>query len=135
MAAPYGNAAPPGPGHPAPLPADDAVLALDGDGMVRDCNQASEALFKYPRGRLLGQHVSMVLPELKESKVLRDGRPNPRLHFLSHIGRAFLVVACDGHTFSGHLFMNCTGAPDTAGLQLTVRRVATGVEDNCAEDS
>jgi hypothetical protein len=103
--------------------AKDAVLALDGDGMVRDCNPASEELFRYPRGKLVGQHISRVLPELDEPALVRDGRPNPRLHFLSHIGRAFMTVARDGHCFDSHLFLNCIGNPSAGQLQLIVRPV------------
>ncbi len=113
----------PAPGGAVPRAAKDAVLALDGDGMVRDCNPASEALFKYPRAELVGQHISSVLPEINESKLIHNGRPNPRLHFLSHIGRAFMAVARDGYCFDSQLFLNCLGSPAASELQLIVRPV------------
>jgi PAS domain-containing protein len=115
-------------GREAPAPrratspaANEVVLGLDSEGMVCDCNAAGEALFKYPRGKLIGRHVATILPELKGTGLIHDGRPNPRLQFLSHIGHVFTVISCDGQRFASELFFNRVDNSEEARLRLIVR--------------
>ena len=83
-----------------------AALTLDQNGIICDCNSATEALFRYRRNEIVQRHVSMLLPQLAQLDLMEDGRINQHLHFLCHIGRAFLAVAQDGERFTGELFLN-----------------------------
>src|SRR5512141_2703331 len=85
---------------------NDVVLALNSEGMVCACNAAGEALVKYPRGKVVGRHIATIVPELKDTALISDGRPNPRLKFLSQIGHVFTVIGCDGQGFAAELFFN-----------------------------
>jgi hypothetical protein len=99
------------------------VLALDDSGVIHGCERAGE-LLNYGCSELIGQHVSLVLPELKDSELMRDGRPSPRLRFLARIGHRFHVVTRDGRHFLSDLFLNCIGNADAASLRLIVRPLA-----------
>jgi hypothetical protein len=110
----------------APGSGDDAAaLILNDQGMICDCNLASEMLFKYRRGELVWRPVSMLLPQLLEVDLLENGEPNPHLRFLCHIGRQFEVVAQDGERFACELFLNFLGSAEHRRLSLIVRPVKT----------
>ena len=51
---------------PAGAEEDAAVLTINGGGTVCDCNGEGEALFKYRRHEVIGQHVSLLLLQLAE---------------------------------------------------------------------
>ncbi len=99
------------PARTAAIPpvAADAVLALDGTGMIWDCTPAVEALVKCPRSELIGRHISVLIPELEGAKLVRAGQLSPRLHLLSHMGRTFRVVARDGRELDLGLSFNRLG--------------------------
>ncbi len=97
------------PRHPVPLAVNGAVLALDGDGVIWDCNCATETVLKYHRSELLGRHISILLPELRGSRLTRDGQLSPRLHLLCCSGRIFQAVARDGELFASELCLTRLG--------------------------
>jgi PAS domain S-box-containing protein len=110
-----------GPGRRTPAFAADPILALDDAGVICGCNPAAEALFNYRASELVGQHVSTVLPQLKQWQLVRDGRPDPRLRFLCNLGHHFEVTASNGQRFPSELFLNCIDDSGPARLRLTVR--------------
>ncbi len=106
----------------------DAVLSVDDKGTIWDCNPASEVLFGCKRNELTGRHISVVLPELENSQLVQDGRPNPRLRFLCRIGRHFRVALRNGRSFPSDLFLNCLDDSKPARLQLIVHPVGGGLQ-------
>lgn len=98
-----------------------AVLTLDDTGMIRDCNRAGEALFKYRRSELVWRHVSILLPQLADMKLMQDGQPNPRLRFLCRVGRRFQAVTHDMEHFASELFFNVLEKAGRKQLLLIVR--------------
>lgn len=79
-----------------------AELTLDENGMILDCSDSAEGLFKYSRNELIEQPVSKLLPQLSEIKLVKDGKPNPQLGFLCRCGHRFLTRGQYG-TFSSEL--------------------------------
>jgi PAS domain S-box-containing protein len=106
-----------------------AVLAISDDGRIHDCDQAAEALFGYRPGELVGQHISVVLPELGKSPLVRDGKPCPQLRFLCRIGHLFQAETRSGRRFSADLFLNSLGHSGPARVRLIVRAVAGPAKD------
>ena len=41
----------------------DSMIVIDGRGRVRELNPAAERTFGYPREELLGQNVSLLMPQ------------------------------------------------------------------------
>lgn len=101
-----------------------AVLTLDEQGMIHDCNRDSEALFKYPRNELVRRHVSMLLPQLAEWELMQGGQPNPRLRFLCRSGHHYQAVTKNGWHFPSNLFFNRLDGAGQGGMSLIVRPVA-----------
>ena len=95
-----------------------AFLMLDGDGFIRDCDAAAEDLFKYRRSELVGQQISLLLPELAGFNLLEKGQPNPHLRHRCRIGREFRAVAKDGQAFVGKLCLNLLDGSGHARLTL-----------------
>lgn len=83
-----------------------ATLSLDERCNIDDCNASGEELFGYARGQLIGRSISVLLPELSESALVRNGEPNPYLKFLSRIGHRFNGVCQDKRHFACELFVN-----------------------------
>lgn len=75
---------------------DFAEITVNDNGMIRECNKAVESLFGYAPGKLLWQHISVVLPQLADMPLMHHGEINPRLHFLAHIGRRFEAICVGG---------------------------------------
>ncbi|MFA7270434.1 MAG: hypothetical protein WC073_13935 [Sterolibacterium sp.] len=98
-----------------------AALTLDDRGVIRDCNQASEALFKYRRNELAWRHVSALLPQLANLELMHNGQPDPRLRFLCHAGRHFQAVTQSGGHLASELFFNRLDSTECSGLKLIVR--------------
>lgn len=116
----------PEPTPPTILPATTqgpAVLTLDERGMICDCDKASQQLFGYRRSDMVWRHVSLVLPELAEIEIMPGGHPNPRLRFLSHIGRRFQAVDHNGESFACEIFLVDLENPGRRQLQLILRPV------------
>ena len=100
---------------------DLAALAVDALGVIRYCNRATAALFKYRFDQLLGQHVSMLLPQLADLQLLQDGQPNARIRFLCRVGHHFEGVAQDGERFTSELFLSVLHGLESDRLSLIVR--------------
>jgi PAS domain S-box-containing protein len=110
--------------HIATRDSDEAsVLMLDEHGMICDCNSSCEALFGYDRGELLGEHVSLLLPQLDARELMRDGQPNPRLRFLCRVSHSFQAVSSDAEKFPCDLFLNVINWEGRDCLSLIVHPV------------
>lgn len=71
-------------------------LTLDDQGRILDCSARAEEVFGYSRAQLLHQHVSMVLPEVAEMDLLKDGQPSAYFTFLCRIGYVFKMMPRSG---------------------------------------
>jgi hypothetical protein len=85
---------------------DWAVLTLDANGMIRNCNKAAGKLMECATSKLVWQHVSNLLPQLAETALMQDGHVNPRLRFLSRVGHRFEFATPSGKHGSGRIFFN-----------------------------
>lgn len=84
---------------------DIAALILDRRGMILECNQAAERLFGYSAGELVWRHVSLLLPQLQEGILVRDGKINPKLKFICHCGQLFMALDRQCRTFLSELHL------------------------------
>jgi PAS domain-containing protein len=100
---------------------DVARLALNSRGVIRDCNRAAEVLFQTSRLALLRRHVSLLLPQLAHTDLIKNGQINPHLRFLSRIGRDFETVRQDGERFPSRIFLSALGGAEGGELSLIVR--------------
>ena len=81
-----------------------AVLTLDKNGMIRDCNKAGGRLLGCSPAELTWQHISKLLPQLIEVVLFRDKKLNPRLRYISRIGQPFEMVTLSGARYVCALF-------------------------------
>lgn len=107
---------------------DSAALMLDALGIIRYCDRGSEALFKYRWDELLGQHVSMLLPQLVDLQLIEDGQANQRLRFLCRVGQHFQGLAKDGERFNSELFFSVLHSAESDRLSLIVRRAGEAAD-------
>ncbi|MDO9220739.1 MAG: PAS domain-containing protein [Thiobacillus sp.] len=98
--------------HPFIIPAKPDVQAepvsivLSDDGLIHECNSVCESLFGYPQEELLGQHISLLFPNLESVPLVRSSEVNPRLKYLSHCAIPFLSIQRNGKRFASELFFN-----------------------------
>ena len=81
-----------------------AVLTLYDNGMIRDCNKAGGRLLGCSPAELTWQHISMLLPQLKEIVLFQDKKLNPHLRYISRIGQHFEIVTLSGARYVCELF-------------------------------
>jgi PAS domain-containing protein len=113
----------------APGNGDDiARLTLDSRGSISDCNRVGEALFNVHRGKLIGRHVSALLPYLAQFELVQNGQINPHLRFLSHIGCQFETVNQNGERFASEIFLSSPGDTESGQLSLIVRPIVVSSE-------
>lgn len=94
---------------------EPVTLTLDERGMIRDCCSSCEALFGYSRRELVWQHVSKLLPQLSEIKLVQNGQINPRLGFICRCGHLFRSQNRDDSFFYSELsFVNL----EHAGMRI-----------------
>jgi PAS domain S-box-containing protein len=99
-----------------------STISLDDGGLIRDCSADCESLFGYKQAELVGQHVSLLLPQLHGVDLVKGGEINPRLKYLCHCAIPFQVRRRDGHNFAGEVFFNRLNSGEP-GLQVIVRNL------------
>ena len=100
-----------------------AALIVDEFGVIRGCNRAGELAFGYCSGEMIQQHVSLLLPQLRNLELMQDGRPNSRLRFLCRTGHQYWAVSANGSRFACKLFFNLLDNRAFTRLSLIVRPV------------
>lgn len=83
-----------------------AVLMINDNGIIHECNKAFEKLFGYLSSDILWKPVSILLPQLAGIALMDSGQVNPRLRFLTHIGHQFEVIGLGGMHLASQLFIN-----------------------------
>ncbi len=95
-------------GQPAGGYRDDeqVVLILDENGWIQGCNRAAAKLLGCPSTSLIWQHISKLLPELRETVLIQGGRVNSKLRYLTRVGHRFRLTSPDGNELNCRIFVN-----------------------------
>jgi len=99
------------------------MLTLLENGMIIGCNEGGGELLGCEPGNLKWQHISKLVPMLKEISLMLDQKINPYLKFLSIVGHRFEVVGMNEVCFSCELFYFIMNKPDRISLQIAMQPV------------
>lgn len=105
-------------------PPDAATIALDDKGLIRDCCSTCEQVFGYLRSELLGRHISLLVPKLEGTELVKRNQINARLAYLCHCAIPFKTKRRDGNSFASQLFLHRQD-----GARPGVRMIIRGLED------
>lgn len=100
-----------------------SVLWVDAQGRILDCCEHAQAMFGYRREELKGRHVSLLLPGLADTELMRAGDINPRLGFRCRCATPFRAVRRDGGERGCTLFVNLVALPAGLALAVSVRHL------------
>ncbi len=101
--------------------AADVIITIDESGIIQSANAAAEQLFGYPLGELVGQNVSLLMPEPfrgEHDRYIRNYLQTGRAKVIG-IGREVTGLKKDGTAFPIHLAVG--------EVRLGERRLFTGV--------
>lgn len=83
---------------------DRLILTLHYNGMITECNKAGGKLLGCLPSELVWQHISRLLPQLKNVALMEGANLNPYLHFLSRVGYKFDVISHTGVRLIARVF-------------------------------
>lgn len=86
-------------------PPEEAMLALDGNGFIRDCSAGALQMLEYRRADLIGRHASLVLPDVGAGALNEGEHVYSRLAYLSRGRRSITANRRDGKGLSCALFL------------------------------
>lgn len=98
----------------------DAIITIDGDGMIESFSKTAEKMFGYSASEVIGENVSMLMPSPyhgEHDDYLRQYRDTGRKKIIG-IGREVTARRKDGTNFPIHLAVG--------EMQLSGRRLFTG---------
>ncbi|MGO9443284.1 MAG: PAS domain-containing protein [Thiobacillaceae bacterium] len=101
-----------------PLP---STLWVSEEGYILDCCAHTQEVFGFWRDDLRGQHVSMLLPDLKHTTLLDDAGIHPKLRLHCRRGTAFRGVNRDGIGCAYALTVQLISTSVGRGLMLILR--------------
>jgi PAS domain S-box-containing protein len=102
---------------------DDAIISKDLDGMVRSWNAGAERLFGYPAAEMIGQPLSLLIPEElqdEEGEILRRLRAGERVERLDTVR-----VAKDGARLS--VSVSSSPVKDAEGRIIAAAKIVRDV--------
>jgi len=73
--------------------AADGILTFDEDGIVTDCNFATEQIFGYRADEIIGQHFSILIPEFAAIPDSTQPEKFPRIDWVRILGKSHEVQA------------------------------------------
>jgi hypothetical protein len=85
------------------VPEGGLEVRMTDDGIICAYSFLNGDLLAYSPKELIWRHISVLLPELEKMKLICDGEINPRLRYLSRIGRRFTMKGNNGRQFSVRL--------------------------------
>ena len=100
------------------------VLTLNYNGMINDCNKAGGKLLGCLPSELIWQHISRLLPQLKNIALMQGQNLNPYLHFLSRVGYKFDVISFKGAHLVCKVFFCEVGSMGHRFLRVIICPVA-----------
>jgi len=106
------------------------VLTLHYNGMITECNKAGSKLLDCLPSELIWQHISRLIPQLKNVALMDGANLNPYLHFLSRVGYKFDVISLKGVHLIARAFFCEIGSMEHRFLRviicpLSVERMAS----------
>jgi hypothetical protein len=96
------------------------VLTLHFNGMITECNKAGGKLLGCLPSELIWQHISRLLPQLKNVSLMEGSNLNPYLHFLSRVGYKFDVISLRGARLIARVFFCEIGSMDHRFLRVII---------------
>lgn len=105
---------------------DLAVLTLDENGMIRECNKAGADLLGCAPNKVTWLNIATFLPRLGEVALLQGERVNPYLRFLSRVGHQFELIGMSGAHFTSQLFFNEAESQGPHCLRVIIQPIGPG---------
>lgn len=96
------------------------VLTLHYNGMITECNKAGGRLLGCLPSELIWQHISRLLPQLKNVALMEGPNLNPYLHFLSRVGYKFEVISLKGARLIARVFFCEIGSMEHRFLRVII---------------
>lgn len=96
------------------------VLTLHFNGMITECNKAGSRLLGCLPSELIWQHISRLLPQLKNVALMNGANLNPYLHFLSRVGYKFDVISLKGVHLIARVFFCEIGSMEHRFLRVII---------------
>lgn len=96
------------------------VLTLHFNGMITECNKAGGKLLGCLPSELIWQHISRLLPQLKNVALMEGPNLNPYLHFLSRVGYKFDVISLRGARLIARVFFCEIGTMEHRFLRIII---------------
>lgn len=107
--------------------ATDAIITIDERGIIRSTNAATQSLFGYPHAELIGQNVSLLMPQPYQRE--HDSYVRKYVHTghakIIGIGREVTGLRKDGSTFPMHL--------SVSEVRFNNQRLFTGIVHDLTE--
>lgn len=105
----------------------DAIITIDGGGVIRSFNPAAERIFGWPADEVIGRNVSMLMPEPDRSahNAYVQGHEATGERRVIGIGREVLGLRRDGSNFPMHL--------SVGEMQVGGERLYTGIVRDISE--
>ena len=75
------------------------AVSVNERGIIQDCSESCERIFGYPRGDLVFQHISVLLPQFSGTAFDQEGRLTPLIFYLCHCGHSFQAQNRQGSVF------------------------------------
>jgi hypothetical protein len=88
------------------VPEGGLEVRMTDDGIICAYSFPNGDLLAYSPKELVWSHISVLLPELEKMKLICDGKINPRLRFLSRIGRPFWMKGNNGRRYAVKLYIH-----------------------------
>jgi len=96
------------------------VLTLHYNGMITECNKAGSRLLQCLPSELIWQHISRLLPQLKNVALMEGSNLNPYLHFLTRVGYKFEVISLSGARLIARVFFCEIGSMEHRFLRVII---------------
>jgi two-component system, sensor histidine kinase len=105
--------------------APDAMLIVDGQGIIRFANRQASALFGYPRVQLVGQGIEMLMPERFRARHVAHRESYMRSLRVRPMGAGMTLSGLrqDGGEFSVEISLSPIPGPDGGLVAAAIRDV------------
>lgn len=98
-----------------------AVMIVSEQGLIYDCSEKGASLLGWMQHDLIGRSIAEVIPKLASVTLLKQGRANAYLRFLSRIGHRFELIRKNNERTTGEIFFNDVQQEGVHYLLLTIQ--------------
>jgi hypothetical protein len=102
---------------------ESCKLWVDDKGKILELCERIPAMFGFRRDELIGQHISLLLPDLADTELLCADAVNPRLAYRSRCCIPFRAIARNGRVSNYILFMRVVKFRVEHALAIILRRL------------